>query len=307
MARHVIRRATLLAAVAALVSVSGGLAAGAPTGWSMGGHDLSNTRSNPDQKAITASNAGKLATKWTFTTHGDVSATPAVVGGAVYFPDWGGYINKVNANDRPLIWQRKLTDYGYNTSADLVSRTARRSSATSCTSATRVAEAPSARRPGGSWRSTPRTAICCGATIINPNFFTIITQSPVVTERRRVRRGGVGRGERGRLHPRLPVLQLPRVVQRPRCRDRADPVDDVHGPRRSGPNNSDPAIRASTRAARSGAAPRRSTPRRTRSTSRPATTTAVPDSVDDVPGQRRHARRSASTRTTTSTRSWRWT
>ena len=71
------------------------------------------------QHAISADNAGDLATKWTFETHGDVSATPAVVGGAVYFPDWGGYINKVNAATGALIWQRKLTDYGYNTTADL--------------------------------------------------------------------------------------------------------------------------------------------------------------------------------------------
>src|SRR3989442_4234383 len=124
MALHVLRRATLLAAVAALIAVSGGVAAGASTGWSMGGHDLSNTRSNSDQKAITADNAGKLATKWTFATHGDVSATPAVVGGAVYFPDWGGYINKVSASTGTLIWQRKLADYDNNFPSDLVSRTA---------------------------------------------------------------------------------------------------------------------------------------------------------------------------------------
>ena len=47
-------------------------------GWSMGGHDYQNTRSNPGQTALSTSNASKLATKWTFTTHGDVSATPAV-------------------------------------------------------------------------------------------------------------------------------------------------------------------------------------------------------------------------------------
>ena len=44
--------------------------------------------------------------KWTFTTHGDVSATPAVVDGAVYFPDWGGYLNKVERRHRSLIWQK---------------------------------------------------------------------------------------------------------------------------------------------------------------------------------------------------------
>ena len=124
MARRLIRRATTLAVLAALLSVSGGSAASPSSGWSMGGHDISNSRANLDQRAISADNAGDLATKWTFQTHGDVSATPAVVGGAVYFPDWGGYINKVNAATGQLIWQRKLSDYDNNWAADLVSRTA---------------------------------------------------------------------------------------------------------------------------------------------------------------------------------------
>jgi polyvinyl alcohol dehydrogenase (cytochrome) len=156
------------------------LAAGAPSGWSMGGHDLSNTRSNPDQKAITADNAGKLATKWTFTTHGDVSATPAVVGGAVYFPDWGGYINKLNASTGALIWEKKLSDYGYNTSADLVARTA----------PAIVGNVMYIGDQGGGSAATPQAGRVLAidtsdgdllwSTIINPNFFTIITQAPVV-------------------------------------------------------------------------------------------------------------------------------
>ena len=40
-------------------------------------------------------NVDKLAVKWAFTTHGDVSATPTVANGVVYFPDFGGYINAV--------------------------------------------------------------------------------------------------------------------------------------------------------------------------------------------------------------------
>ena len=48
--------------------------------WPMGGQNYSNTRSNDAQTVITASKVSQLATKWTYTTHGDVSATPAVVG-----------------------------------------------------------------------------------------------------------------------------------------------------------------------------------------------------------------------------------
>jgi polyvinyl alcohol dehydrogenase (cytochrome) len=180
MALHVLRRATLLAAVAALISVSGGLAAGASTGWSMGGHDLSNTRSNPDQKAITADNASKLAAKWTFTTHGDVSATPAVVGGAVYFPDWGGYISKVNASNGSLIWERKLSEYSNAFPSDLVSRTAPAVVGNVLFIGDQAGGSNVDPQPGHVMAIDATNGDLLWATQINPSFFTIITQAPVV-------------------------------------------------------------------------------------------------------------------------------
>ena len=78
--------------------------------WPMGGQNISNTRSAPIS-AINPQNVKQLKPKWTFHTHGDVSATAAVVDGAVYFPDWGGYINKVNASTGALIWQRTIDSY----------------------------------------------------------------------------------------------------------------------------------------------------------------------------------------------------
>ncbi len=62
----------------------------------------------PEPGQAHASNADKLKAKWTFETHGDVSANPAVTGGAAYFPDWGGYIYKVDAKTGALIWQHKM-------------------------------------------------------------------------------------------------------------------------------------------------------------------------------------------------------
>lgn len=180
MAWHLVRRATLLALLVALLSVSTGLAAGASSGWSMGGHDISNSRSNPNQKAITADNAGKLATKWTFTTHGDVSATPAVVGGAVYFPDWGGYINKVNAATGAMIWQRKLTDYGYNTTADLVSRTAPAIVGNVMYIGDQGGGSVIAPQAGRVLAIDTTTGDLLWTSVINPHFFTIITQAPIV-------------------------------------------------------------------------------------------------------------------------------
>jgi len=75
----------------------------------MGGQNLNDTRSG--SSSIGVDNVASLALKWKFATHGDVSATPAVVGGAVYFPDWAGYMYKVNAKTGELIWEHQISDY----------------------------------------------------------------------------------------------------------------------------------------------------------------------------------------------------
>src|SRR6478672_6518109 len=105
--------AALSGAAAALtlaltLSASGAMT---PSSWPTAGHDLSDTRFNPDESTIGPENAARLATKWTFTTHGDVSATATVVGGAVYFPDWGGYLYKLDAATGTTIWSRKISGY----------------------------------------------------------------------------------------------------------------------------------------------------------------------------------------------------
>ena len=45
------------------------------------------------------------------TTAGDVSATPAVVNGAVYFGDFGGMLWKLNAETGQVIWSHLVSDY----------------------------------------------------------------------------------------------------------------------------------------------------------------------------------------------------
>jgi len=79
--------------------------------WSMDGQNLSNTRSQPGDNQINPRNAADLKVKWTFTAHGDTSATPAVAGGAVYIPDWGGYLNKLDARTGQVIWSFPISDY----------------------------------------------------------------------------------------------------------------------------------------------------------------------------------------------------
>ena len=103
-----LRRIVLPLAILALSASAVGAATNA-TPWTMGGQNLSDTRSN--SSSINPQNVVHLALKWKFTTQGDVSATPAVVNGAVYFPDWGGYLSKVDAATGALIWQHKISDY----------------------------------------------------------------------------------------------------------------------------------------------------------------------------------------------------
>src|SRR5882724_7110415 len=85
--------------------------------WPMFGQNWGNTASGLTL-SIGRNNVQKLKPKWTFTTQGDVSARAAVVGGAVYFPDWGGYLHRLNARTGAPVWSRNLvTDYGLSPAA----------------------------------------------------------------------------------------------------------------------------------------------------------------------------------------------
>jgi polyvinyl alcohol dehydrogenase (cytochrome) len=111
--RIALASAVATACVAATVPVLHTGPAGAQENaeWSMGGHDIGNSRSNPSESILNTSTARNLALKWTVTTAGDVSATPAVVDGAAYFPDWGGTFWKVDADTGQVIWSRQVADY----------------------------------------------------------------------------------------------------------------------------------------------------------------------------------------------------
>lgn len=61
------------------------------------GFTLENTRFNAAEKTIGPDNVHRLAPAWNFTTAGDVSATPTVVGGRLYVPDWNGNLYCLNA------------------------------------------------------------------------------------------------------------------------------------------------------------------------------------------------------------------
>jgi polyvinyl alcohol dehydrogenase (cytochrome) len=114
----------LLTAASRLATADPGPAS--PPGWPMFGQNWNNTASS-DTRSIGTTNVGKLKPKWTFNTQGDVSARAAVVRGGVYFPDFAGYLYRLNADTGATVWSRNLaTDYGLAPaigSTKIVSRT----------------------------------------------------------------------------------------------------------------------------------------------------------------------------------------
>jgi polyvinyl alcohol dehydrogenase (cytochrome) len=88
----------------AAVSVTGAHAA-SPSSWSMSGQGITDWRYQPNESKINATNATSLSQAWVATLAGDISATPAVVDGVVYVPDWGGKFSALNATTGAVIWQ----------------------------------------------------------------------------------------------------------------------------------------------------------------------------------------------------------
>jgi polyvinyl alcohol dehydrogenase (cytochrome) len=94
----------LLGATTALALGGGGL-------WLSGGQDRHNTRHQKTEAKISPENAGDLEVAWVLNTGGDVSATPAVDGQSVYFPDWAGNLFKADRDTGEVIWSQSVVDY----------------------------------------------------------------------------------------------------------------------------------------------------------------------------------------------------
>lgn len=78
--------------------------------WPVAGQNLSDTHDQAGETAISASNVGSLVTDWKFTTDGNVSATPTVMGGHVYFPDWGGELWALTTGGK-VVWSHSVASY----------------------------------------------------------------------------------------------------------------------------------------------------------------------------------------------------
>lgn len=106
--RSMLRAAGVVCAATALLLLVRPALAEPLGSWPMFGQNLQNTAA---VSTNSESDASRLATKWIFTTGGDVSARAAVVDGVAYFPDWGGNLWAVNTKNGAKVWGRQLSEY----------------------------------------------------------------------------------------------------------------------------------------------------------------------------------------------------
>ncbi|EPS61948.1 hypothetical protein M569_12846, partial [Genlisea aurea] len=77
--------------------------------WYNHGADLNNSRSATGGTINSTSvGFGSLKLKWKFQAGLDVSATPAIYNGVIYFPCWNGNIYAVNAITGTLVWMKSV-------------------------------------------------------------------------------------------------------------------------------------------------------------------------------------------------------
>ncbi|CAL9014461.1 unnamed protein product [Prunus brigantina] len=76
--------------------------------WLNHGGDLYNRRYAHRETKISPKIVSKLSLKWEFYTVKDISATPAIFDGTLYFPSWNGFIYVVKASDGSLVWKKNL-------------------------------------------------------------------------------------------------------------------------------------------------------------------------------------------------------
>jgi polyvinyl alcohol dehydrogenase (cytochrome) len=71
--------------------------------WTSFGHDLANSRTNPNEHTLSSANVKSLRKLWEFKGPAS-SSTPAVVGGVVYLPAWDGKVHALKVADGSMLW-----------------------------------------------------------------------------------------------------------------------------------------------------------------------------------------------------------
>ena len=79
--------------------------------WPVAGHDLFNTRNNPDETVLSVTNVGRMKEKWRRDFTSSLTSTPAVVDGVAYLPDQSGNMWAINAATGTVKWTRTIASY----------------------------------------------------------------------------------------------------------------------------------------------------------------------------------------------------
>ena len=76
--------------------------------WPQSNRDLANTRTNPDETAITTETVGELTETWSLDDVVGVTGTPTVADGVAYFGDWAGHARAVDPSSGAEVWTTEL-------------------------------------------------------------------------------------------------------------------------------------------------------------------------------------------------------
>ena len=106
----------VVAVLTSCIAMSAVPAAAAPSWPDWGGPLATNTRSAPQETAISAANVATLQQLWVFTGRGNFTATPTVAGSLLYATDDGGGVYAINAATGQAVWTHAMSEYGLSVS-----------------------------------------------------------------------------------------------------------------------------------------------------------------------------------------------
>ena len=114
MKRTTITPATIVAALLALSAPAYGQTAPCseaehPAGeWPTYGHDLSNSRTQPNMESVGPAEVGSLGAAWVYEAPGAVNNTPIVTGGCIFVASSDGTVAALDADDGSNVWSTTL-------------------------------------------------------------------------------------------------------------------------------------------------------------------------------------------------------
>src|SRR4051812_38194363 len=109
---RMLHRISLVALLAgALLTAPSVATAAAVASWPSAGHDLANTRSNPNETAIGTTTVAGLTKKWSVGFSSYLAATPAVADGMVFLADHAGKLSAFDAVTGALKWSHTVASY----------------------------------------------------------------------------------------------------------------------------------------------------------------------------------------------------